>query len=137
MVMATNPSGLLPSAKDFMKKIPVAEVEKASDEMRKHSAAEAEKAALLERLSKPWGVSDEEGIQRAVRIIERAGSNGLTEVLVHRFPNKPCTDSGRAITLTGRQKRSTSFDQNTSRTKDTSCGSRSSIFRVECPEMSE
>ena len=95
--MATNPSGLLPSAKDFMKKIALAEAEKATEETRKQSAAEAEKAALIEQLSKPSGVSDEEGIQRAVRIIERAASNGLTEVLVYRFPNKLCTDSGRAI----------------------------------------
>jgi uncharacterized protein (DUF1778 family) len=97
MAMATNPSGLLPSAKDFMKKIALAEAEKATEETRKQSAAEAEKAALIEQLSKPSGVSDEEGIQRAVRIIERAASNGLTEVLVYRFPNKLCTDSGRAI----------------------------------------
>ena len=95
--MATNPSSLLPSAKEFMKTIALAEAEKASEEMRKHSAAEAEKAALISQLSKPSGVSDEEGIQRAVRIIERAASNGLTEVLVYRFPNKLCTDSGRAI----------------------------------------
>jgi uncharacterized protein (DUF1778 family) len=97
IAMATNPSGLLPSAKDFMKKIAVAEAEKASEEMRKRTAAESEKTALIEQLSKPSGVSDEEGIRRAVRIIERAASNGLTEVLVYRFPNQLCTDSGRAI----------------------------------------
>jgi hypothetical protein len=93
----TNPADLLPSAKDFMKKIALVEAEKASEEMRKHSALEAEKAALIEQLSKPSGVSDEEGIRRAVTIIERAAANGLTEVLVYRFPNRLCTDKGRAI----------------------------------------
>ena len=43
------------------------------------------------------GLSDEEAIRRAVKIIERAVSNGLTEVQVHRFPNQLCTDRGRAI----------------------------------------
>ena len=46
---------------------------------------------------KPSGVSDEEAIQRAIKIIERAVSNGRTEVQVHRFPNTLCTDKGRAI----------------------------------------
>jgi hypothetical protein len=95
--MAANPSDLLPSAKDFMKKIALAEAEKASDEVRKGAAQEAEKAALIEQMSKPSGVSDDEGIRRAVKIIERAASNGLTEVLVYRFPNRLCTDNGRAI----------------------------------------
>jgi hypothetical protein len=87
----------VPSAKDLMRKIALAEAEKASDELRNQSAAEAEKAALMEQLSKPSGVSDEEGIQRAIRIIERAAGNGLTEVQVFRFPNQLCTDRGRAI----------------------------------------
>jgi hypothetical protein len=52
---------------------------------------------LIEQLSKPSGVSDEEGIQRAIKVIERAASNGLTEVQVFRFPNLLCTDRGRAI----------------------------------------
>jgi hypothetical protein len=46
---------------------------------------------------KPSGVSDEEAIQRAMKIIERAVANGKTEVHVHRFPNQLCTDKGRAI----------------------------------------
>jgi hypothetical protein len=75
----------LPSAKDFMKKIALAEAAKASDAMRKLSAEETEKNALIEQLSKPSGV------------IERAASNGLTEVQVYRFPNQLCTDKGRAI----------------------------------------
>jgi hypothetical protein len=95
--MSSNPSDLLPSAKDIMKKLALAEAEKASEAMRKHSAQEAEKAALIEQMSKPLGYSDEEAMRRAVTIIERASSNGLSEVLVYRFPNQLCTDHGRAI----------------------------------------
>jgi hypothetical protein len=95
--MTTKTADLLPSAKDLMRKIALAQADKASEDVRNQSAAEAEKAALLEQLAKPSGVSDEEGIQRAVKIIERAASNGLTEVQVFRFPNLMCTDRGRAV----------------------------------------
>jgi hypothetical protein len=95
--MASKPDELLPSAKDFMKKIALAEAEEASKQVRQHAEAEAEKQALLDRLRKPSGVSDEEAIQRAIKIIERAVSNGKTEVQVHRFPHDLCTDKGRAI----------------------------------------
>jgi hypothetical protein len=93
----TTKSVDLPSANDLMRKIALVEAEKASEDMRNRSAAEAEKKALIEQLSEPSGVSDEEGIERAIRIIERAASNGLTEVQVFRFPNQLCTDRGRAI----------------------------------------
>jgi hypothetical protein len=95
--MATKPDELLPTANDFMKKLALAEAEEASKQAHQLAEAESEKKALLEHLSKPSGVSDEEGIRRAVRIIERAVSNGLTEVQVFRFPNQMCTDKGRAI----------------------------------------
>ncbi len=95
--MADNLAGLLPDAKDVMKKMALAEAEKASDAIRQHADAEAEKKALIEQMTKPSGVSEEEGIKRAVKIIERAMSNGLTEVQVYRFPNQLCTDRGRAI----------------------------------------
>jgi hypothetical protein len=52
---------------------------------------------LLEKLTKPFGVSDEEALRRVANIIERAAANGLTEVQVYRFPNALCTDRGRAI----------------------------------------
>jgi hypothetical protein len=87
----------LPSAKDLMKQIAQKEAEKASDYMRRQNAAEKEKKALIDRLNKPSGVSDDEGIRRALAIIQRAASNGLTEVQVFRFPNTLCTDGGRAI----------------------------------------
>jgi hypothetical protein len=95
--MANKPDELLPSASDIMKKLALAEAEEASKQARQFAEAEAEKQALLDRFKKPSGLSDEEAIQRAVKIIERAVSNGKTEVQVHRFPNQPCTDKGRAI----------------------------------------
>jgi hypothetical protein len=95
--MTTKTAELLPSAKDLMRKIALAQAEKASEDMRNRSAAEAEKTALIEQLSKPSGVTDEEGIRRAVTVIGRAASNVLTEVQVFRFPNVLCTDRGRAI----------------------------------------
>ena len=93
----TKPDELLPSASDFMKKLALAEAEEATKQARKLAEAEAEKKALLDQFSKPSGLSDEEAIQRAIKIIERAVSNGRTEVQVHRFPNQLCTDRGRAI----------------------------------------
>ena len=88
---------VLPSAADCVKKIALTEAEKASEMVRRQAAAEAEKKELLDRLAKPSGVSDEERLKRAAAIIQRAVSNGLTEVFVGRFPNSLCTDRGRAI----------------------------------------
>ncbi len=90
-------SNLLPSAKSVMEKIALAEGEKASAAMKVHAQQEAEKQALIDRLSKPSGLSDEEVMKKAAAIIERAAKNGLTEVQVYRFPNTLCTDRGRAI----------------------------------------
>lgn len=88
---------LLPKADDLRKKIAQVEAEKASEYMRKQAAADAEKKELLDKLSQPSGVSDEERMKRAAAIINRAVGNGLTEVEVGRFPNQICTDRGRAI----------------------------------------
>jgi hypothetical protein len=93
----TSLDDLLPKAEDCMKKIAAVEAERASEYMRKQQAAEAEKRELLERLSRPSGVSDEDRMQRAAAIIKRAVDNGLTEVEIMRFPNTLCTDRGRAI----------------------------------------
>lgn len=95
--MATEIDDALPTALDCLKKSAEMEAEKAADYMRKHQAAEAEKKELLDRLSRPSGVSDEERMKRAATIIKRAVSNGLTEVEVGRFSNKLTTDGGRAI----------------------------------------
>jgi hypothetical protein len=95
--MAINIDDLLPSAADMKKKMAVAEAEKASEYARKQAAADAEKKALFDQLQKPSGVSDEERLKRAATIINRAVNNGMTEVLVGRFPNQLFTDRGRAI----------------------------------------
>ena len=95
--MTTTIDDLLPTAADCKKRMAEAEAEKASEYMRKQAAADAEKKALLDHLQKPSGVSDEERMKRAAAIINRAVNNGLTEVMVGRFPNTLCTDHGRAI----------------------------------------
>lgn len=92
-----NAADILPTAKDFMKKLALAEAEEASKEAKKLAKIEAEKKALIDKLSAPSGLSDEEAIRRAVKIIEGAVKNGLSEVRVYRFPNTMCTDKGRAI----------------------------------------
>ena len=88
---------VLPSAKEIMEKLALAEAEKAEAASRRQAEAEAEKKLLLEKITKPSGVSDEEAMQRLAVIIQRAVSNGQTEVQVYRFPNQLCTDHGRAI----------------------------------------
>ena len=90
-------SSLVPSAKALMEKIALKEAEKASAAARASAQAEAEKLALIERLSKPSGLSDDEVMKKAAAIIQGAAKNGLTEVQVYRFPNTLCTDRGRAI----------------------------------------
>ena len=103
----------LPPVKELQKRLALAEAEKAAEDARREAAAEAEKKALLEQLAKPSGVSDDEHMQRAAAVIERAVASGQTEVLVTRFPHDLCTDRGRAInqaepgwenTLTGQPK---------------------------------
>jgi hypothetical protein len=93
----TDPLADLPTAKEMMQQIALREAEKASAAAHEKTAAEAEKQALLERFSKPSGVSDADRLARAAAIIKRAANNGRTEVEVGRFPNQLCTDRGRAI----------------------------------------
>jgi len=95
--MTSKPDALLPSAKDVMAKIALAEAEEAEKEARAQAEAKAEKKALIDQLSKPSGISEEEAIRRAITIIERAIQNRINEVEVLRFPNQLCTDKGRAI----------------------------------------
>jgi hypothetical protein len=92
-----DPLAGLPSAREVMAEIARKEAEKATAAMRETSAADAEKKALMEKFSRPSGVSDEERLARAAAIIRRAAANGLTEVEIFRFPNELCTDRGRAI----------------------------------------
>ena len=90
---------LIPSAKQIRKDAALKEAEKAEQYARLAAAAEAEKRALIERLNRPSGKSEEEKIQLASTIIQRAVRNGMTEVQVYRFPNSLCTDKGNIPTL--------------------------------------
>jgi hypothetical protein len=88
---------LIPTAKEIQKQAAIKEAEKADEDARRLAAADAEKRALIERLSKPSGLTEDEKIQLASTVIQRAVRNGLTEVQVYRFPHSLCTDNGRAI----------------------------------------
>ena len=83
--MATSLDDLIPSAADNMKKIALAEAEKASAHLRKQEVEAAEKKALLERFEKPSGVSDEERLKRAAAIIKRAVIMDLLKCLLFVF----------------------------------------------------
>ena len=88
---------LLPTAKEILRQAAIKEAEKADQHVRHIAAAEAEKQALIERLSKPSGLSEDDKVKLASTVIQRAVRNGLSEVQVYRFPNSLCTDRGRAI----------------------------------------
>lgn len=88
---------LIPTAKEIQKQVSIKEAEKAEQHLRLMTVAEAEKRELIEKLSKPSGLSEQEKVQLASTVIQRAVRNGLTEVQVYRFPNALCTDRGRAI----------------------------------------
>ena len=88
---------LLPTAKEAQKQIAIKEAEKADQYTRALAAAEGEKRALIEKLSKPSGLTEDEKVKLASTVIQRAVRNGLSEVQVYRFPNTLCTDKGRAI----------------------------------------
>jgi hypothetical protein len=95
--MPENIDDLLPTAKEIQKQAALKEAEIAEAEARHQAAAEAEKRALIDKLSQPSGLSEDEKVKLASTVIRRAVRNGLTEVQVYRFPNSLCTDRGRAI----------------------------------------
>src|SRR5438046_5297786 len=88
---------LMPSAKEIQKQVALKEAQKAEEAAKYLAAAEAEKQALIGKLSQPSGKTEEEKVQLASTVIQRAVRNGLSEVQVYRFPNSLCTDKGRAI----------------------------------------
>jgi tRNA A37 threonylcarbamoyltransferase TsaD len=88
---------IVPSAREFAQKIAIAEAEEAAKDSKARHQAELDKKALLDQLTNPSGLSDDEAIQRALKMIENAARNRLKEVQVYRFPNQLCTDNGRAI----------------------------------------
>jgi hypothetical protein len=79
------------SAKELQAKIELAEGEKASAAAKAHAAADAEKHAFIERISKPSGLTDDQIIEKASHIVNRAVENGLTSV--HR--ERPLDHHGR------------------------------------------
>jgi hypothetical protein len=95
--MPENIDDLLPTAAEIQRRAAIFEAEKADEYAKRLVTAETEKRALVDRLSKPSGLSEEEKIKLAATVIQRAVRNGLTEVLVYRFPHRLCTDNGRAI----------------------------------------
>ena len=95
--MPDSIDSLIPNATQIRKEAALKEAEKADEYARVAAAAEAEKRALIERLTRPSGKSEEEKVQLASTVIQRAVRNGMTEVQVYRFPNSLCTDKGRAI----------------------------------------
>jgi hypothetical protein len=95
--MPLNIDDLLPSATEIQRQAAMKDAEKAEEHAERLAAAEAEKRALIERLSKPSGLTEDEKVKLASTVIQRAVRNGLTEVQVYRFPNSLCTDRGRAI----------------------------------------
>ena len=92
-----NIDELLPTAKEILKQSALKEAEKAEQYAQQLAAADAEKRELIEELTRPSGLTEEEKVKRASTVIQRAVRNGLKEVQVYRFPNVICTDRGRAI----------------------------------------
>lgn len=88
---------LLPTAEQARDKILQAKAQKLLAERKKREQAEAEKRALANRLQKRSGVSDAQALKKVTSIIQKAVSNGVTEVEVYRFPSSLCTDRGVAI----------------------------------------
>lgn len=95
--MPENIDDLLPTAKEIQRQAALEAAEKAEQYARQQATAGAEKRKLIERLSKPSGLTEDEKVELASTIIRRAVRNGLNEVQVYRFPHTLCTDNGRAI----------------------------------------
>lgn len=92
-----NREEMILTAKDAMKKIAEMEGEKAARAASHGKDPDAAKKELIERLRKPSGLTREERIALASRVIERGINRGVTELEVYRFPHELCTDNGRAI----------------------------------------
>ena len=87
----------IPSASDTAQRLALLAAEEAAREDRARQQAEQDKKAFIDQLNQPSGLSDEEAIKRAIKLIEGAVRNGRDEIQVYRFPNQLATDGGRAI----------------------------------------
>jgi hypothetical protein len=88
------------SATELAAKIAGEQKQKALAADKAHAAEEKANKALIEKLRQPIGLSDDELLEKAAIIINRAVESGQTSVQVFRFPHAVCTDNGRAITQT-------------------------------------
>ena len=88
---------LIPTAREMQKQVSIKEAEKAEQHLRLMAVADAERRELIEKLSKPARLSEQEKVRLASTVIQRAVRNGLSEIQVYRFPNYLCIDRGRAI----------------------------------------
>ena len=88
---------LPPTSREIQKQAALQEAERAEQHARRTAAAESEKRTLIEKLSKPSGLTEDEKVKLASTVIQRAVRNGLSEVQVYRFPPTLCIDNGRAI----------------------------------------
>jgi hypothetical protein len=88
------------SAKELAAKIAEERKQKALAADKAHAAEQKANKALIEKLRQPIGLSDDELLEKAAIIINRAVEAGQTSVQVFRFPHALCTDNGRAINQT-------------------------------------
>ena len=88
---------LLPTAREIQRQTALKEAEKADQYARRTAAADSEKRKLIEGLSKPSGLTEDDKVKLASTVIQRAIQNGLSEVQVYRFPHTLCTDNGCAV----------------------------------------
>lgn len=85
------------STKELAAKITAEQRQKASASEKAHDAQEKAKKELAEKLSHPTGFSDDQLLEKAAILINRAVESGQHSVQVFRFPHALCTDNGRAI----------------------------------------
>ena len=77
---------LLPTAKEIQKQAALKEAQKADEAAKRMAATEAEKNALIDKLSKPSGLSEDEKVKLASTVIQRAVRNGLSRFRSIAFP---------------------------------------------------
>lgn len=86
------------SAQELRKQLAIAQAEKASAALKAKQAEEEERAAMIDHLRHPSPrLSDDEIIEKAAALVNRAVENGQTSVQVFCFPHEVLSDNGRAI----------------------------------------
>src|SRR5262245_59849163 len=89
-------NGML-SVDELMAKMAKAQADKKAAAAKVHDAEEEKRKALLQALTNPSGLSDEQFLEKASILVNRAVENGESAVEVFRFPHALCTDNGRAL----------------------------------------